>query len=111
MKQLLVLSLLVLAACATTPTGNVVAEDAQVVQVSVVGPNYQFSPSTVEAGKPVRLEFATAPPGCARAFTIPSYGISQVVGAGSTVEFTPTSSGAIPVACSMNMYTGQLVVR
>ena len=55
MKHILVLGLLVLAACTTTPTGNVVAEEAQVVQVTVEGPNYKFSPTSVDSGKPVRL--------------------------------------------------------
>lgn len=49
---------------------------------------------------------------CARAFTIPSLGISKLLPENGTenISFTPTSTGRIAFSCSMGMYTGVINV-
>ncbi|MBR9703453.1 hypothetical protein GOV10_05410 [Candidatus Woesearchaeota archaeon] len=121
---LLITGLLLLAACTTnaTPTGNIVtttgdtqtsASDAQIVHVTVVGGEYQFSTDTVEAGKPVQLVFAADElPGCSKNVMVPEYGQRKLITPDDNViEFTPTKTGPIDVACTMNMYKGKLNVE
>jgi plastocyanin domain-containing protein len=88
-------------------------EDLQIVQVSVEGDEYLFSPAVVEAGKPVRLVFdPDGLPGCSRDVTLPAYEIAKVIASGdATIEFTPETEGPIAVACSMDMYRGTLMVQ
>lgn len=130
---LLIAGLLFLAACtttATTPTGNVAQEpsgqsgsqmsqadnapsDAQIVRVSVSGGNYIFSPNKVSVNKPVQLVFnVNQLPGCSRSVMVPDYNQRKVITqTDNTIVFTPTKTGEVYVACTMNMYTGTLMVE
>jgi plastocyanin domain-containing protein len=87
--------------------------DVQIVQVSVQGNAYVFSPASVQAGLPVRLVFdPTGLPGCSRSVTLPDYEITKTIQEGDeTIEFTPESAGPVAVACTMNMFTGTLVAE
>jgi len=87
------------------------AEDIQIVQVTVEGSEYIFSPTTVQAGKAVRLVFdPNGLPGCSRDVMLPDYDITKAIAVGdATIEFTPEVEGPIAVACTMNMYTGTLL--
>ena len=89
------------------------ATDVQVVQVTVKGTAYSFSPASVQAGMPVRLVFdPNGLPGCSRSVTLPDYDITKTIEEGdATIDFTPKGEGPIAVACSMNMYTGTLVAE
>jgi plastocyanin domain-containing protein len=88
-------------------------EDLQIVQVTVEGNAYLFSPASVQAGKPVRLVFdPDGLPGCSRDVTLPDFDITKTISAGdATIEFTPESQGPIAVACTMNMYRGTLLAE
>ena len=88
-------------------------EDLQIVQVTVQGDAYIFSPASVHAGSPVRLVFDPAGlPGCSRDVAIPDFQIAKVISPeDTTIEFTPETQGPIAVACSMDMYRGSLMVE
>ncbi|MBR9700436.1 hypothetical protein GOV11_01060 [Candidatus Woesearchaeota archaeon] len=114
MKWLVLVLVLFLAACSqSTPTGNVVADEAQVVHVSVQGANYVFSEDSVDSSRPVKLVFDAAKlPGCSRVVTVPQYGAKKMITPeDNEITFEPLGSGPVRVACSMNMYTGELMVR
>ena len=101
-------------ACAGANESDVApTEDAQIVQVTVQGSEYLFSPASVQADKPVRLMFdPDGLPGCSRSVTLPDYEITKTIAEGdATIEFTPKGTGPIAVACVMNMYTGTLVAE
>ena len=87
--------------------------DAQVVTVRVSGGNYFFSPSSVAVNKPVQLVFqASQLPGCSRSGMVPEYGQRKLItNTDNTIEFTPTKTGELYVACTMNMYKGTLIVE
>jgi uncharacterized protein len=84
----------------------------KVVNVGVTGSQYTFSPSEVKKGEKVSLVFDMSQVrGCARSVVIPEYGVRKLVEPNNNiVEFTPTKSGRVDVACSMNMYTGSFMV-
>jgi plastocyanin domain-containing protein len=90
-----------------------VPEGLQVVQVKVEGDAYIFSPTNVQAGKPVRLVFdLNSLPGCSRDVTLPDFDITKTISEGDTsIEFTPEAQGPIAVQCTMNMYRGTLMAE
>ena len=99
---------------AAPPETPVVQEtDVQIVQVTVEGSTYRFSPPTVRADMAVRLVFdPKGLPGCSRSVTLPEYDIEKTIEEGdATIEFTPGGEGPIAVACTMNMFTGTLVAE
>lgn len=86
---------------------------AQEITVNVTSSGYRSSVDTIKAGVPVRMTLVTNnTQGCARAFNIPSLGISKVLPqtGTETVEFTPTKTGQLTMTCSMGMYTKTLNV-
>ena len=89
------------------------APDVQIVQVTVQGNAYVFSPASVQAAKSVQLVFdPNGLPGCSRTVMLPDYDITKTIVEGdATIEFTPSGEGPITVQCSMNMFTGTLVVE
>jgi plastocyanin domain-containing protein len=110
------------AACSSADENNaappedvpvVQATDVQIVQVTVQGSSYQFSPATVQADMAVRLVFdPKGLLGCSRSVTLPEYDIEKTIEEGdATIEFTPRGAGPIAVACTMNMFTGTLVAE
>ena len=109
------ITLAVLATACSGADGNETAatQDVQVVQVAVEESSYIFSPTSVQAGVPVRLVFdPNELPGCSRSVTLPDYDITKTIEEGdATIEFTPRAEGPIAVACTMNMYTGTLVAE
>lgn len=85
----------------------------QVVTINVNNYGYEATTNTLKIGVPVSLVLKTnKTAGCARAFTIPEYNISQVLPSTGTetVEFTPTKLGKLTYTCSMGMYTGSFNV-
>ncbi len=90
-----------------TPTG-----EFQDVKLSVSGSNYILTPSTLKKGVPVRMtaDLATLK-GCSRDVVISAFSIRKYVKDGDNViTFTPTQTGIIKIACSMNMYRGTFTV-
>jgi len=89
------------------------ATGVQIVQVTVQGSAYRFSPATVQADMPVRLVFdPKSLLGCSRSVTLPDYDIEKTIEEGdATIEFTPSGEGPISVACTMNMFTGTLMAE
>lgn len=90
-----------------------VTNGLQEVKVSVTSGGYSTSVNTLKAGVPVKMTLVTNnTQGCARAFNIPSLGISKVLPQTGTevIEFTPTKTGQLTMTCSMGMYTKTLNV-
>jgi plastocyanin domain-containing protein len=93
---------------ATTATGEV--QDAT---LSVVGGTYVITPSVFKKGIPVRMtaDMATLK-GCSRSVVIASFGVRKTLtGTDNVIIFTPTQTGTINIACSMNMYRGTFTVE
>lgn len=85
----------------------------QEVSVQVSSRGYSASPSVLKAGIPVRMSLVTDNTyGCARAFTIPQFGITKTLPltGTETVEFTPQKTGNLAIACGMGMYTYNFTV-
>ena len=114
MRATVIALVIAVIACAGAGESDIApTEDAQIVQVSVQGSEYLFSPASVQADKPVRLMFdPNGLPGCSRSVTLPDYEITKTIAEGdAAIDFTPKGTGPIAVACTMNMYTGTLVAE
>ena len=84
-------------------------------QVTITATSYGYSPRefTVKNNQPVSVTINSKNNrSCARAFTIPSLGISKLLPENGTenISFTPTVTGRIAFTCSMGMYTGTINV-
>jgi len=103
------------AAGTTVPTDANTATTGEVqdATLSVVGGTYVITPSTLKKDIPVRMTADLASlKGCSRSVVIASFGVRKYVQPGDNViTFTPTQSGTIRIACSMNMYTGSFNVE
>ncbi len=97
-----------------TPTvGANIQNGTQYATITVSSGGYSSSTTSLKAGIPVKLSLVTKnTEGCARAFTIPQFGITKILPktGNETVEFTPKESGRLAYACSMGMYTGEFDV-
>lgn len=86
--------------------------NVQVVKMHVEGPQYVFEPSSVKKGIPVKIEADMSKmPGCSKSVIISEFNARKVFNNNdNTMVFTPDKAGTFYVACSMNMYKGQLTV-
>jgi hypothetical protein len=93
----------------TTVTGTGEIQD---VKLTVTGGTYILTPSVLKKGVPVRMEAdLTTVRGCSRDIVISAFGVRKYVKEGDNViTFTPTKTGTINIACSMNMYRGTFTV-
>ncbi len=85
----------------------------QEVRIRVSDSGYTASSNTLKVGVPTRVILATERTrGCARAFTVPDYGISKILPetGEEVIEFTPKKPGRLAYSCSMGMYTGEFTV-
>jgi hypothetical protein len=91
----------------TIPTG-----DIQNVKLSVSAGTYVLTPSVLKKGIPVRMEVDLGTVvGCSRDIVISAFGVRKYVKSGDNIiTFTPTQTGTINIACSMNMYRGTFTV-
>jgi len=81
----------------------------QSATINIGNRGYTSDVTTLKVGVPVILTLKTNnTSGCARAFTLPAFGITKVLPptGQETVEFTPTKVGRLNYSCSMGMYTG-----
>lgn len=88
------------------------SDNYQDVTLSANGLDYIMTPNTLQKGVPVRMtvDLETVG-GCGRSVTIPAFGIGKNVQEGDNIIlFTPTRTGTITIACSMNMFVGQFTV-
>lgn len=97
------------------PTGQeaVVRDGVQEVRVSVSTNGYTTSSQVLQANIPVKLTLVSqGTQGCARAFSIPSLGITKLLpeNGEDTVTFTPTQKGLLTYSCNMGMHTGSFSV-
>lgn len=101
---------------ASVVTGNVVntgaSGEVQRVILRVDGGQYVLEPSTLTAGKPVRIEAdLSSVRGCAASVRIPAFNVAYTFnGRSNALEFTPDKAGTFNIACSMNMYKGTFTV-
>lgn len=99
--------------------GNVVAQDAQIVQgetqkVVIGEKNANYYPNTikVKANQPVSITLDNSVQGCFRSFNIKELGVSKYARTSSeTIDFTPTKKGTFTFACSMGMGYGKIIVE
>lgn len=81
----------------------------QEVTITVSTTGYKASADTLRLNVPARVILKSqGAQGCARAFTIPSLNLQQIVPVTGeeVLEFTPTKAGKLGFSCSMGMYTG-----
>ncbi|MGV8172398.1 MAG: hypothetical protein ACP5OA_06930 [Candidatus Woesearchaeota archaeon] len=92
---------------------TVTAGEVQNVKLSVSGGTYILTPSVLKKDIPVRLEAdLSTVRGCSRDVVISTFGVRKYVKEGDNIiTFTPTKSGTINIACSMNMYRGTFTVE
>ncbi len=93
---------------------TVAADGVQEITINVLDRGYVPNILNVESDKPIRLKLVTNNTyGCARAFTIPSLGISRVLPErGEEVISLPAQPvGRIYFTCSMGMYGGVINVN
>lgn len=96
-------------------TGSIAATgNGQVQEVRLYMKNYQYvtDPAVLKKGVPVRMTVdLNTVVGCATDIVIKDFGIRKYVRPGDNViTFTPTKTGTIGIACSMNMYHGTFTV-
>ena len=91
----------------------VVTGEYQAVKLSVSGGTYILTPSVLKKDVPVRMEAdLSTVRGCARDVVISAFGVRKYVKEGDNIiTFTPTKTGTINIACSMNMYRGTFTVE
>ena len=82
-------------------------------QLTITATSYGYSPRefTVKNNQPVSVTINSKNNrSCARAFSIPSLGISKLLpeNGSENITFTPTSTGRLAFSCSMGMYTGTI---
>lgn len=87
--------------------------EVQIVKLYLSGGKYILDPPEIKKDIKVRLIGDISKlPGCSRAIVIPEFGVSKVLSSSSNVvEFMPDKIGTFNIACSMNMYSGQITVR
>lgn len=92
---------------ATAPTG-----EYQEVLLTFKNYEYQLEPSTLKKDVPVRMTVdLDSIYGCMRDVVIRDFGVRKYVQPGDNIiSFTPTKTGTINIACSMNMGRGQFTV-
>jgi hypothetical protein len=99
----------------TNTLGNTVTPsngEYQQATLSIKNYKYVVEPAVLKKGIPVRMtvDLKTVV-GCATDVTIPEFGVRKYVKQGDNViTFTPTKTGTIKIACSMNMYFGSFQV-
>lgn len=94
------------------PNVNVVNGISE-VNIRVLPEGYDPSLIKVKRGMPVKLNLSVAGKyGCAAAFTIPKFGIRELVPRQGSIEvmFTPEEKGKVLFTCSMGMYSGNIEV-
>lgn len=113
----LVVSVIVVALCAASPAVHAQAAKAEkkVQQVTLTVDEkggYVVTPSTVTKGVPVKMDVdLKTVKGCARTVVIDAFNVKKTVKEGeTTIDFTPTKGGAIPVVCGMKMVKGSFTV-
>jgi len=92
---------------------NVPSGEVQNVQLSVSGGTYILTPSVLKKDVPVRMvaDMATLK-GCSRSVVISAFGVRKyLTDTDNVITFTPTTTGTINIACSMNMYRGTFTVE
>jgi plastocyanin domain-containing protein len=80
----------------------------------VVDSGYSPSVVTVEAGRPVRLEFERRESsGCTEEVVVPDFGIRRFLPGHqiTAVQFTPTRPGTYEFTCGMGMIRGRVVAQ
>jgi len=73
---------------------------------------YVVTPSSLVNGVPVKMEVdLQTVKGCMRTVVIDAFKVKKTVKEGdTTIEFTPSKTGEIPVVCGMNMGKGSFKV-
>lgn len=90
-----------------------IVSGVQEATINVTSRGYTSNTKTLKVGVPVKLTLVTnSVASCARAFTIPDYGIRKVLPqtGSEIIEFTPTKTGNLTYTCSMGMYSGSFNV-
>jgi plastocyanin domain-containing protein len=95
-------------------TGNAVALNGEIQEVTIGMKNYNYNPNVVKVGvgKTVRIRLDDSVYGCFRDFTVREFGVRKYLrGTDDYVEFVPDKKGTFTFSCSMGMGVGKLVVE
>jgi heme/copper-type cytochrome/quinol oxidase subunit 2 len=100
-------------------TGTSAREQGQVVEISVDGDQYAFTPARIEVQKDDLVKITFHARDIAHSFTVDSYRIAKRAAAGQTVvfEFRADQTGTFPFYCNLTLderckkMRGELVVR
>jgi plastocyanin domain-containing protein len=87
--------------------------EVQNVRLSVSGGTYIITPSVLKKDVPVVMtaDMSTLT-GCSRSVVIAAFGVRKsLTESDNVITFTPTQTGTINIACSMNMYKGTFTVE
>lgn len=98
----------------SAPSASTTASEENLITINVINSGYSPNEVHAKADVPIKLLLVTNNTGgCARAFTIPSLGIQQILAETGefAIEIQAQPSGTrIYFACSMGMYGGVIVV-
>lgn len=88
--------------------GSNVNGQVQEVRLYMKDFNYVTEPAVLKKGVPVRMNVdLKTVVGCATDVVIKDFNVRKTVRTGDNIiEFTPTKTGTIAIACSMNMFHG-----
>ena len=89
-----------------TVSGNV-----QKVTIDLTTGSYSPNKITAKAGVPLELDFKGPASGCNGQVVSQDLGFQQDVSNGGTIKVGALKPGTYSFACSMNMYTGKIVVE
>ncbi len=98
---------------AQTPVkgSTTVAGGVQKVTIDLTTGSYSPNQITAKAGVPLELNFKGPATGCNGYVQSQQLGFSQDVSQGGTIKVAALKPGTYTFACSMNMYTAQIVVK
>lgn len=97
----------------STPATQKIPANAQKISIDLPG-GYKPGAASVKAGTPVAITFnLKSDAGCGNAIALPAAKWSKTlkVGESATVVYTPTKTGNLKFACSMDMMRGTLLVK
>lgn len=98
---------------ATTAGDIKLIDGVQEATITVSNGGYRVDNNILKVGVPARVRLVTNNTfSCARAFTIPSLGITKILKETGTeiIEFTPKKIGTLNFSCTMGMYTGSFKI-
>lgn len=100
--------------CTISFCGVDTSQPTEKVAVQITRDGYQVDNTVIKAGKKITVDLNNVSGGgCQQAFSVPSLGVTQLVGMGESAQISfdaPEKPGTLAFSCSMGMYEGQFTV-